>query len=376
MLILPNCRNFSTRISLNHMETVLTLTDSMHVVLYHDALIPPPKYGGTERIVYWLARALVTLGHRVTLIARPGSRVEGVETIELSSSPGAPHWETLIPGNADVIHLWGTPAQPPGKPFIVTIQGNGRIGESFHSNTVFISRRHAENHGGRHFVYNGIDPDDYPCDPAPAREDFLVFLAKASWKVKNLIGAIEIARAASLPLYVMGSRDWPLDLRKRLPSFGLIRYLGMVGDVEKKSYLRKARALLFPVRWPEPFGIAITEALASGCPVFGTPYGSLPEIVTPDVGTLSDDAAVLLAAIHSKKPAPETCRARVLQGFTHLTMAEKYLALYREVIEHGTLSSRLVEGELGSPTRPIEGELRARFQEPAETLLPWRSLSN
>jgi glycosyltransferase involved in cell wall biosynthesis len=338
----------------------------MHVVLYHDALIPPPKYGGTERIVYWLARALVTLGHRVTLIARPGSQIEGVETIELS--PATPHWEKQVPVSADVIHLWGTPSEPPRKPFIVTIQGNGRPGERFHPNTVFISRRHAENHGGKHFVYNGIDPDDYPFDPASARQDFLVFLAKASWKVKNLVGAIEIARAASLPLYVMGSRDWPLALRKHLPAFSGIRYLGMVGDAEKRSYLRKARALLFPVRWPEPFGIAITEALASGCPVFGTPYGSLPEIVSSSVGVLSDDAATLLEAVRSKTFAPETCRARVYEGFTHTAMAESYLALYREVIERARLGRPV-------PKDGQENELRARFKESAETLLPWRSLS-
>jgi glycosyltransferase involved in cell wall biosynthesis len=320
----------------------------MHIVLSHDALIPPPKYGGTERIIYWLAKALIQLGHRVTLIAKPGSFIEGATMLPSGSE---------IPKDADVTHLWSTPSNAPLTPFIVTIQGNGKPGERFHPNTVFISQKHAENHGASHFVYNGIDPDEYPCEPVHQRKDHLVFLAKASWKVKNLIGSIEIARAANLPLYVMGSRDLPWGIQKMLPSFGGVRYLGMVGDIEKRSYLKNARALLFPVRWPEPFGIAITEALASGCPVLGTPYGSLPEIITPDVGMLSDEASTLLLALKNYSFTPDVCRARVLKVFTHIQMAESYLRLYEK------LPQALSE-------RPPE----ARFEQSAETLLPWRGL--
>jgi glycosyltransferase involved in cell wall biosynthesis len=330
----------------------------MHIVLCHDALIPPPKYGGTERIVYWLAKALIQLEHRVTLIAKPGSAVAGATLL----ATGAP-----MPEDADIVHLWGTPSPPPSQPFIVTIQGNGQPGERFHPNTVFISRKHAENHGGTHFVYNGIDPEEYPCDALPARKDHLVFLAKASWKVKNLAGAIEIARAANLPLHVLGSRDWPTELLRRLqrklPSFGGVRYFGMVGDAEKRQVLRNARALLFPVRWPEPFGIAITEALASGCPVFGTPYGSLPEIITPEVGAVSAEASTLLDLLVNRTYAPEACRGRVLEGFDHLTMADSYLKLYERVQKTGSLSSS-----------PADAPPQARFTKPAETLLPWRGL--
>lgn len=331
----------------------------MHITLYHDALIPPPKYGGTERIVYWLAKGLIALGHRVTLIAGPGSRVDGARVIELAHGARS-HWEEQIPRETDLLHLWGTPHTPPRKPFLVTIQGNGRPGEIFHPNTVFISARHAANHGSSTFVYNGIDPDEYPCDEQ--RTEDLVFLAKASWKVKNLAGAIEIARASGSLLHVMGNRDLPWRLQRRLPAFRGVRYWGMVGDDEKKPILRKARALLFPVRWPEPFGIAITEALASGCAVFGTPYGSLPEIVSESVGMLSADASELLQGLKSRRFSPQACRARVLQGgFTHLDMARKYLGLYATVLESGSL-------------RPGTPELRCRFREPAETLLPWKSL--
>lgn len=333
----------------------------MHIVLHHDATVPPRKYGGTERIVFWLAKGLVELGHEATLLVRKGSVLpagspNGLHLVPLD--PAQPSGEDRIPKGADILHLSATPSSPPKLPFIVTIHGNGRPGETFHPNTVFLSRAHAANHGSDTFVYNGIDPEEYPCDLE--RNDSLVFLAKASWKVKNLHGAIETARLAGLPLEVLGSRDWLKGLHRLLPRFGGVRYHGMVNDEEKRRILRKARALLFPVRWAEPFGIAVTEALASGCAVFGTPYGSLPEIVTPEVGLLSTSARELARAVGKGGYSPERCRARVFQGFTHRQMAESYLRIYERVLTNGTLSE--------SRRAP-----RSLFEGSPQNLLPWVS---
>lgn len=331
----------------------------MKITLYHDALIPPKKYGGTERILYWLSKALSSLGHEVVLIARPGSLVPGVELIEYSSEKGK-SWQDLVPTDSDILHLWSTPQVLPKKPFLVTIEGNGQIGEIFHPNTVFVSRKHAENHGSRHFVYNGIDPSEYLCEQK--RENYLVFLAKASWKVKNLVGAIEIARKAKMPLHVLGSRNWPLGLQRYLRLFRKdVRYYGMVGDEEKKQVLKKAKALLFPVRWHEPFGIAITEALASGCPVFGTPYGSLPEIVTSQTGFLSVSAEDHISALVKKEYSQSICRERVYQGFTHFQMAESYLQYYELILKFGRLDKS------DTPAEPIS----LRLTQSAQELLPW-----
>lgn len=307
----------------------------MHIAICHEALIPPTRYGGTERAIYWLAKALVLAGHKVTLLARAGSNVPGVDVIPLDHQNAA-SWESLVPASADIVHLFGTPATSPKRPFLVTIEGNGQPGEEFHPNTVFVSKKHAENHGSTHFVYNGIDPDDYPCDSK--REDYLVFLAKASWSVKNLAGAIQIAQALDLPLKVMGSRNWPLGLHRLRPAFGGIHYLGMLADAEKREVLRKAKALLFPVLWHEPFGVAITEALASGCAVFGTPYGSLTEIVSSESGFLSNQVGAHVKALRSFNFSPEKCRARIYEGFTHHNMASRYLDYYRMVLEKGVLS--------------------------------------
>jgi len=283
-----------------------------------------------------------------------------VNVIPYSYKPDSP-WTSLIPQDTDILHLWATPNPLPQIPFLVTIEGNGRVGETFHPNTVFVSRKHAELHGAQYFVHNGIDPTEFECNET--REDYVVFLAKAAWKVKNLKGAIEIARSAGLPLKVMGSRDLPLNLNRYVtPTWNGVQYCGMLGDIEKRKILKQAKALLFPVRWHEPFGIAITEALASGCPVFGTPYGSLPEIISPETGILSTSARELASALVDRRFSPMECRRRVNQGFTHLQMAENYLKYYAEILNQGTLNQ----------TSEV---IRFRGQEPAETLLPWEGIS-
>ena len=330
----------------------------MHIVLYHHALIPPLKYGGTERVIYWLAKALISLGHRVTLIAQAGSIVPGASVIPYDPQ-SSPHWEDLIPADADIIHLWATPARAPQRPFLVTIEGNGQINERFHSNTLFVSKRHANNHGSDHFVYNGIDVSEYPCEEN--REPYLVFLAKASWKVKNLEGAMEIAKLANLPLKVMGSRNWPFPLNHLVSHpWKKVQYLGMLGDVEKRVILKNAKALLFPVLWHEPFGIAVTEALASGCPVYGTPYGSLPEIVTPAVGKLSTHPEHLAEAIVNQTISPRECRQRVNEGFNHIQMAQAYLDYYSQILNQGRFNLL------------SKNEIQWKEKLSAQTLLPWK----
>jgi glycosyltransferase involved in cell wall biosynthesis len=333
----------------------------MHVTLYYpgDAPIPPPLYGGTERVIYWLGKALLQLGHQVTLLANARSNLPGAELRLVKKSDVDGGWTRLVPDATDILHLWETPKAPVKKPFVITIEGNGRPGERFHANTIFVSRKHAGCHGSRHFVYNGLDPAEYRF--SADRADYAVFLAKARWKVKNLAGAIQVARQAGVPLHVLGSRNWPLNLQRLLPPVRGVHYHGMVGGQQKRDLIARARCLIYPVRWEEPFGVAITEALVSGCYVAGTPYGSLPEIVSPDAGVLSASALDLIEAV--RNPArfqPDACRARVLKGgFTHLDMARSYLLYYQKILSHGRL------GEADEPAPATAPGFSAN------ELLPW-----
>ena len=313
----------------------------LHITLVHDALIPPKNYGGTERVVAWLAKGLVELGHKVTLIARPGSKIEGAEVIACEAKS---EWAHLIPANTDLLHLWTNISEQAlktitNKPVLVTIEGNGKPGELFHANTVFVSRRHAAIHGSTQFVYNGLDPAEY--EFSSEKQNYAIFLAKASWRVKNLAGAIEIARGAGIELRVMGSKNWPLGLQRYLPAWGGVKYLGSIGGTEKTKQLKNAKALIFPILWEEPFGIAITEALVSGCFVVGTPYGSLPELVPDSVGKLSDRTYDLTNALKEGRYKPERCRDHVLKsnGLTYDGMAKNYVEKYQSVLNQGRLSA-------------------------------------
>ena len=333
----------------------------MHITLYKrgDTPIPPPHYGGAERFVYWLGKTLVGMGHQVTLIANARSHIPGVELRALAADQEAnpQACEPLVPAKTDIVHLWDF--APVKKPYLLSIGGNGRPGAQLPVNSVFVSRSHAANHGSRHFAYSGVIPEEYSF--SEKREDYAVFLAKARWKAKNLHGAAAVARRAGLELRVIGSRNLPWNLQRRLPPIRGVRYYGMVEEDEKRDLLSRTRCLIFPVRWHEPFGLAITEALASGAFVVGTPYGALPEIITPEVGALSIHASELAEAVNNpQRFNPHACRDRVrLGGFTLLDSARKYVECYERILSHGSLND---PGEPPPATRP-------GFN--AKQLLPW-----
>jgi glycosyltransferase involved in cell wall biosynthesis len=129
----------------------------------------------------------------------------------------------------------------------------------------------------------------------------------------------------------------------------------MVNDHQKYEVMNRSRGLVFPVRWHEPFGLAITESMHCGCPVFGTPYGSLPELVPPEVGLLSSSQSELAAAMaDADRWDPATCTAYAAEHFNSKRMALAYLEKYE----------RVINGESLNATHPT-------LQEPEEKMLPW-----
>ena len=188
--------------------------------------------------------------------------------------------------------------------------------------------------GGRHFVYNGIDPDDYAF--ADDKEDFLLFLGLARRRVKGVDRAERIARAAGVRLVIAGGRRFHLSPR--------IRSVGLEDDRQKRDLLSRARALLNPIRWEEPFGLVVVEALASGTPVLASRRGAMPELITPEVGILCDDDEAFVRGLEGVGAIDAAaCRGRVEDCFTHLHMARGYLRLYELAI-----AGRLDESDTGS----------------------------
>lgn len=305
----------------------------MKIVFHHPHPLPVIRYGGIERIIYWHMIELSRRGHQVVLIGHKDSKVKefGIELIPLSEQ-NKNSWEALIPDDTSIVHLFYNNAVKLF-PTIVTMQGNGKHGEYFHINTVFVSKKHAENHQSNQFIYNGIDLNEYPFSPKEISWNKFAFLAKASWSVKNLKHTVWATRKASKHLNIIGGR-W----------IGLSRYihsLGMLGGEEKLQALKECDALIFPVRWHEPFGIAIIEAMAMGLPVIGSPYGSLLELITESTGFIVHNKEELLEKLKSKPQHFDSKKIRlyVEENFSIQKHTELYLNKYHEILSGKTLNA-------------------------------------
>lgn len=296
----------------------------MRVALIHDAQFPVVGYGGTERVVWWLAKGLAEKGVDVLLVCKEGSSSPFGKTIPIQDFS-----EKMV----DLVHHFNTPPKHPSKPYVVTIGGNGKPGETYLPNTVFVSQNHAERHGAVAFVYNGLDPDEYQY--REIKKNTLTFLAKASWKVKNVKGAIRLARKSHHPLQIFGGK------RLLLNHWRGVDWMGTVSGTVKAQALAESSGLLFPVLWNEPFGIAVIEAMVSGTPVLATRLGSLPELINPQVGKLcGSDEEFLNAIDHLSSFKPRDCRDWVLEKFTYRQMANSYLQKYERVLSGERLNPK------------------------------------
>jgi glycosyltransferase involved in cell wall biosynthesis len=326
----------------------------VHVLLVNHSAIPVFAYGGTERVIWDLAKCLVEKGHQVSFLVPKGSTCPFAQVIELD-----PHrtLQQQIPADVDLVHFQFNPGVnfECGKPWLMTQHGNSNLDESLPLNTVFVSGNHAERHGAQSFVYNGLDWRAYGPADLDAERTHFHFLGKAMWRVKNVQGAIDVSKKAHVPLAVMGGTRLNIKRGFRFTWSRNVQFLGMVGGETKFSTMRHSRGLIFPVRWHEPFGLAVIESLYFGCPVFATPYGALPEIVTPECGVLSNQLSVLTQAVSHQQFDRQACHARAVDFFNADRMTDAYVLAYQKVME----------GEVLNATSPVMTQ--------AATKLAWLS---
>lgn len=302
----------------------------MHVALYHHGRLPARGYGGTERVVVWLARGLAEAGHRVTLLAGPGSALPEARVVELDRSVAhdpAFDLAPYLPDDVDILHAHAPLRRAVPCPAVFTLHGNTRPGRTLAPNTIFVSADHARRHGAVAFVHNGLDPAEFVF--SPRKDGYDLFLGRLR-TVKGYRWAVDGARRSGRRLILAGG--WRPSFRRS------IRYVGEVDGARKAEWLARADCLWMPAQWDEPFGLTLIEALVSGTPVLGTRRGALPEVVVPEVGALGETLDELVALRKGiDRLDPHTCRDRVLRCFTHRTMADAYLAMYRHYLDHGTL---------------------------------------
>lgn len=330
----------------------------MKITLINPARIPVLQYGGTERVIWYLGKELVRLGHEVTFLVKSGSSCDFAAIIPIDETKPL---ITQIPSTCELAHFH---TQPPHletleTPYLVTVHGNRNDLRKMDKNTVFVSKNHAERYQSNSYVHNGLDWEDYNQPNLDGKRKHFHFLGKAAWQVKNVKGAIQIIK--QMPgekLMVMGGNRLNLKMGFRFTLSPKIRFKGMLGGTKKFQILSESKGLVFPVLWHEPFGLAIIESLYYGCPVFGTPYGSLPELVPPTVGFLSNQAAELRQALENWSAYdPEICHAYAVENYNSRKMALEYLTKYELVKKGISLNS----------TEPCLPELSSR------KLLEWRA---
>ncbi len=271
-------------------------------------------------MVVALIEGLAALGHRVSLLVPRGTRVPGATVIDVPAAVLLGHEADVrshVPAGVEILHAHYVVARPPaGVAFVQTLHGNLAAGEAVPPNTVFLSWNHAVRHGATTFAYNGLNPADFTF--RAQKDDYDLFIGRLH-RVKGYRWAIDAAKRTGRRLIVAGG--WRPSFRRR------IRYAGEVDDVRKGALLAGARCLWMPALWDEPFGLTLIEALFSGTPVVGTRRGAL--------GDTLDELIERSRTIETR--SPEACRAHAERYFTHITMAEQYLRLYRNVLATGAL---------------------------------------
>lgn len=327
--------------------------------------VPPKLYGGTERVVSYLTEELGKQGHEVTLFAT-GDSVTSAELVAccpraLRHAPelGDPMGWHLVQMEMllrrahefDMIHFHNDYLHFPmsrgmGTPHITTLHGRLDLPQLPAVYRMFpevpvvsISNAHRAplpDLNWRATIYHGFPETCMQLEDG--EPEYLAFLGRISPE-KRADRAIEIAVRANLPLVIAAKVDaadkeyFDEEISPRL-DHPLVRFIGEVGDAEKRELFRKAHALLFPIDWPEPFGLAMVEAMGCGVPVIAFPCGSVPEIVEHGrtgyiVSSVSDAVAAVKALPAIRR---DDCREVFRQRFTAARMAAEYVREYERLI--------------------------------------------
>ncbi len=323
--------------------------------------VPPKLYGGTERVVSHLTEELVRLGHDVTLFASGDSSTAAhlvpstPNALRLDPTCGDPvphhivQLEQLLrqASQFDIIHfhidcLHFPIARRLAVPHLTTLHGRLDLPDLVPLYAAFsdmpvvsISRAQREplpqlNWMGT--VYHGVPRELFA--PGPGGE-YLAFLGRLSPE-KRAQDAVRIAQQARMPLKIAAKLNkweepyFDAEIRPLMRGGG-VEYVGEIGDAEKGDFLGRAAALLFPIDWPEPFGLAMIEALACGTPVIARDRGSVRELlVDGESGYIFQELHQAVGAVRRlNRLSRARCRAIFEERFTATRMAEDYLKLYQ-----------------------------------------------
>ncbi|HEX5607296.1 MAG TPA: glycosyltransferase family 4 protein [Candidatus Binatia bacterium] len=330
--------------------------------------VPPKTYGGTEWIVHYLCRDLGRRGHQVELFASGDSKVDctlqSVLPIASQDDPRSTFylekeyearntWNLYRQGERfDVIHAHWTTMAPyfssfTTTPTLITYAYIERELHEYYKNyfprcfPVCVSRAQAKMLGDESIpvVYNGLDVDDVPFGDEP--EDFFL-IAGRMVPEKGIADAIRIATKNKAKLVIVGHVTSHLPWSERYFSQEVkphidgdkIRYIERLPHCDLARLMSKAKAFLFPIKWDEPFGMVVVEAMAAGAPVLAYARGAMPELIKHgETGYLVESEDDMVAAMQRLDALDRgRCRAWVREHFSVEQMIDGYEILYKNVV--------------------------------------------
>ena len=335
--------------------------------------VPPKLYGGTERVIWWLTEALIDLGHDVTLYASGDSdtrarlvkcsdqalRLAGINdhlgyTVAMMRKviEGADQYDALH-FHTDFVHFPLFAGRPDNA--FTTLHGRLDLPESWPAfeaypemKLVSISNNQREPIPHANFVrtiYHGLPEALIPFNPTGG--DYLAFLGRISPE-KRPDRAVEIARRTGVPLKIAAKvdhadRDYFEAKIEPLLGDPLVEFIGEINDAQKPEFLGNARALLFPIDWPEPFGLVMIEAMAAGTPTIAWRAGSTPEVIDHGrSGFLVESIDAAVAAVGQLADLPRSgVRAAFEKRFTAVQMAQNYIDLFRAATKPAASNTRV-----------------------------------
>lgn len=323
--------------------------------------VPPVKYGGVERLVSGLAQEYQAMGHEVYLVANPAS-TESVKKKYGWKSTSSRGWKNVLKNafqlrkivrevRPDVIHSFSRLMYL--YPMFLTgtkIHVLQTYGRAISQKSTDLARKicgkyihfaccgaHMLNHiSGRedwNVVYNFTDIDLFKATDGP--RNYLAFLGRIE-DIKGTYEAIMVSQKSGVPLVIAGNvepehQEYFDTKVKPFVDGNLIRYIGPVNDVQKQKLLGGAKAFLMPIKWEEPFGIVMIEAMACGAPVLAFRRGSVPEVVTKGVGYISSSVEQMASQVATLDCLPpKEINDYVRTHFSRQVIAGQYIGLFKQ----------------------------------------------
>jgi glycosyltransferase involved in cell wall biosynthesis len=337
--------------------------------------VPPKYYGGTERVVSYLTEELVRQGNDVTLFASGDSKTAAklVRCCDMALRLN-PTFLDPLPFHVimleevrrraeefDVLHfhidfLHGPLVRDFARRTVTTLHGRLDLPNVVPFYHVFRElplvavsgdqRNYLHSANWLGTIHHGLPRDLLPFQPK-ASGGYLAFLGRIAPE-KRPDRAIEIAVKAGMPLKIAAKVDrvdqayWDEKIHPLIRANANVEYLGEIAEHEKANFLGQATALVFPVDWPEPFGLVMIEAMACGTPVIAFRCGSVPEVVENGVSGFVVESVKQAATVVKRVASLDRAKVRAAfeQRFTIERTANDYLEKYRELTASGSLSTR------------------------------------